>query len=488
MQSEPVTENSAGGERRFHGRVRITPLQQLLKIDPSNRPQIYAEIYEGANFSDLSYWLGICFSAGIATFGLIQDSPAVIIGAMLISPLMSPIMATGLGLAVGDLYLALKAILNLLASVVVAVGLSATIVWLLPFHSPTAEILSRTDPTLLDLGIALFSGLAGSVAMGRRTSDGMMALPGVAIAVALMPPLCSIGFGVGSGLNVAIMSGAGLLFLTNLVAIISSAFAMLIGMNAPELAEQMKLSRESETFGRRLTQGHAGRILTHTGNLGWRILCLALGLCAVAIPLKSAFVQLTEEAAARSTVQSVVKSLLPPGALVSQQVEVGRHNIAVNLFSTKDVSEAAQKKAQRTIEDRSGKPTQLTVSSVASQSELAEMMDRITATPPPAPAPPPAPPTIESIQAELLKRMTPIVSSVWPTEVPLASFGVEVTSSGVTVDAQYEAAHDLTPVALGLITRELQAQAKLPNLVLSAKRVSVPRGAVDAGRRSRSVR
>jgi hypothetical protein len=84
--------------------------------------------------------------------------------------------------------------------------------------------------------------------------------------------------------------------------------------------------------------------------------------------------------------------------------------------------------------------------------------------------------------------MTPIVSSVWPTEVPLASFGVEVTSSGVTVDAQYEAAHDLTPVALGLITRELQAQAKLPNLVLSAKRVSVPRGAVDAGRRSRSVR
>ena len=122
-----------------------------------------AQVYEGTELSRLSYWLGIVFSAGIATFGLIQDSPAVIIGAMLISPLMGPIMATGLGLALGDFYLALKAISNLLASITVSVALSAAIVWLLPFHSATGEILSRTDPTLLDLGIAIFCGLAGSV-------------------------------------------------------------------------------------------------------------------------------------------------------------------------------------------------------------------------------------------------------------------------------------------------------------------------------------
>jgi uncharacterized hydrophobic protein (TIGR00271 family) len=85
---------------------------------------------------------------------LVESSPAVIIGAMLISPLMGPIMATGLALAVGDLYLGIKAVLNLLASVTVSVAFSGFLVWLLPFHSATSEIVARTNPNLLDLGIA----------------------------------------------------------------------------------------------------------------------------------------------------------------------------------------------------------------------------------------------------------------------------------------------------------------------------------------------
>ena len=171
----------------------------------------------------------------------------------------------------GDFYLALKAILNLLASVAVAVGLSAAIVWLLPFHSATTEILSRTDPTLLDLGIAIFCGLAGSVGVGRAGEAGLAALPGVAIAVALMPPLCSVGFGVGSGLNMRIIGGAGLLFLTNLVAIIASAFAvfLLIGMNAAEIAEQADKSRGSEFAVVRPEARDAWRVcLQHAGGAG----------------------------------------------------------------------------------------------------------------------------------------------------------------------------------------------------------------------------
>ena len=165
-----------------------------------------------------------------------ESSPAVIIGAMLISPLMGPIMATGLALAVGDLYLGIKAVLNLSVSVTVSVAFSGFLVWLLPFHSATSEIISRTNPNLLDLGIALFSGLAGSIVVCRGGGDGVTALPGVAIAVALMPPLCVMGFGLGSGVNLEIMGGAGLLFLTNLVAIVASAFVvfLLVGMGAPE--------------------------------------------------------------------------------------------------------------------------------------------------------------------------------------------------------------------------------------------------------------
>lgn len=468
---------------------RSTRLQQWLKIDPRNRQTVYAQVYGGADLLSLSYWLGIVFSAGIATFGLIQDSPAVIIGAMLISPLMGPIMATGLGLAVGDLYLALKAILNLVASVTVAVGLSASIVSLLPFHSATSEILARTSPTLLDLGIALFSGLAGSVVVGRAGGDGLTALPGVAIAVALMPPLCSVGFGFGSGLNTRIISGAGLLFLTNLVAIIVAAFAvfLLIGMNAEELGDQMERCREDEFLAKRLTEGRAQRVFTHKGGLGWRILVLMLLLGAIAIPLKRAFVQLTEEAAARSTVQEVVKGLLPPGALVSQQVAVGRKNVSVRLFSTQEVPAEKQRQAQEAIEKRSGRTTQLTVSSVASQGQLAEMMDRLAATPaPPAPIAPPAPPSLEEVRAGLVARVTPVLAAVWPAEAPIASSDVALSAAGVTLQVRYEGKRDLSPIALGLITKELQERLGVPTLALEARRVAAARKVArsrGAGRR-----
>ena len=473
--SHETTRRGPPGEDR--GESKTTRLQKWLKIDPQNRPRVYAQVYQGTELSSLSYWLGIVFSAGIATFGLIQDSPAVIIGAMLISPLMGPIMATGLGLALGDFYLALKAMFNLIASIAVSVALSAGIVWLLPFHSATNEILSRTNPTLLDLGIAIFCGLAGSVGVGRAGASGLAALPGVAIAVALMPPLCSVGFGVGSGLNTRIMGGAGLLFLTNLVAIISSAFAvfLLVGLNASELSEQMKQSREGEFFARRLGNGRAGRALSHSGNLGWRILIVAVLLGAIAIPLKNAFVQLTEEAAARSAVQQVVKNLLPSGALVSQQVEVGRHHIAVRLFSTQAVPEEKQRQAQQAIQQKSGRPTELSVLSVASQSDLAELEGRLSAasaTPPPPVAAKPL--SIDDERTELLKRITPVLSAIWPPEAPLTGFDLDLSASAITLDARYQSERDLTPIALGLITEQLQQQLSLPELTLKAHRAAVP--------------
>lgn len=91
---------------------------------------------------------------------------------------MGPIMATGLGLAAGDLYLTLKVVAKLQTSITVATAVSAALVWVLPFHSPTTEVLSRTNPTLLNLGIALLSGIAGSVAVGRAAgnTDGVTTL------------------------------------------------------------------------------------------------------------------------------------------------------------------------------------------------------------------------------------------------------------------------------------------------------------------------
>ena len=138
------------------------------------------------------------FSAGIATLGLALNSPAVIIGAMLISPLMGPILASGLALATGDFVLGTRAVVNLALSCLAAIAFAVLLVALLPFKEVTAEIAARTQPNTLDLVIALFSGAVGSIAVCKEVKGVVTSIPGVAIAVALMPPLCVVGYGIGS--------------------------------------------------------------------------------------------------------------------------------------------------------------------------------------------------------------------------------------------------------------------------------------------------
>ncbi len=452
-----------------------TRLQRWLKIAPKQKPKVYAQIFDGADISSLNYWFEIVFSAGIAALGLVLNSPAVIIGAMLISPLMGPIMAAGLALAAGDLYLAIKATANLTASISLAIGFSACIVWLLPFHSATSEILARTNPTLLDLGVALFSGLAGSVAVCRfGGGEAVTTLPGVAIAVALMPPLCTIGFGLGSGANTRIMGGAGLLFLTNLVAIVASAFVvfLLTGMNAPAIRTEMEHSRKSELLARLPSQGLLSKALMNSGQLRWRILLLAILLGVIALPLRTAFMQVAGEAVTRNAVQEVVKGLLPPGTLVSQQVEVGREDVAVRLVSTRTVSKERIQEAEREIERRSGRRVELSVASIASQSELAELMQRLSAPPPPPPAPPE---TLEQIHNEVINRIKPILSEVWPAEVPIQNFDIAFSSTGTALSVQYQSDRELGKLSQDILTRELQEKLGAPDISLVAHRVSPPR-------------
>ena len=452
------------------------PLQKWLRIDDQQKPRAYEHIYAAAEMSSLSYWLEIVFSAGIAAFGLVLNSPAVIIGAMLISPLMGPIMAAGLALAAGDLYLAIKALANLAASISLAIAFSALIVWLLPFHSVTGEILARTNPTLLDLGVALFSGLAGSVAVCRfGGKEAVTTLPGVAIAVALMPPLCTMGFGLGSGFNTRIMGGAGLLFLTNLVAIVASAFAvfLLVGMDAPEVRTATVESREGELFARKLAQGRISRILISSGQLRWRVLMLAVLLGVIALPLRSAFMQVAGEAKARGAVQDVVKNMMPAGALVSQQVEVGRESVAVRLTSTRVVSQEKIQDAEREIERRSGRKAEMTVDSIASQSQLAQLMQRITMSSQPAAPPPPE--SLQDIRNAVVDRVKPILTGIWPLEAPLQDFDVAFTSSGIALNVRYASNQELGKIPLSMIVQQLQEKLSTPEITVNATRVRPPR-------------
>ena len=453
------------------GPLGRSQLQRWLRLDPQRKPQICSQIYNSAEFTSLNYWLEIIFSAGIATFGLVLNSPAVIIGAMLISPLMGPIMATGLSLAVGDLYLSIKAVGNLIASIALAICLSSLFVWLLPFHSVTAEILGRTKPNLLDLGIALFSGLAGSVAVSRSGgTGGVTTLPGVAIAVALMPPLCTMGFGLGSGANMRIMGGAGLLFLTNLVAIVASAFAVFlsIGMNSPEIRTQMKLSRKGEILAEKLSRSPLSPALLNGGQLRWRILILVVLLGAIAVPLRTALLQVAGEAVARGVVQEALNGLLPSRALVSQQVEVGQRDVLVRLVTTMNVADAKLRDAEAEIQHRSGRKTNITVASIASQSELQDLMQRLAAATPIEPEAAPVEKTLSQIRGQLMERVTPVLTATWPPQAPFKNFDLAFAANGIVLNVQYQSAGVLDPIAVDIITKDLREKLKAPGLAVNA--------------------
>ncbi len=458
--------------------------QQWFRINPSTRPEIFCAVYADADLSSATYWLGILLSAGIATFGLVENSPAVIIGAMIISPLMGPIMAAGLGLAAGDVYLAMKSLIKLIVSILMAVLLSGFLVWVLPFHSTTNEILERTNPTLLDLGIALLSGIAGSVAVNRvGGGDGTTTLPGVAIAVALMPPLCTVGFGVGIGWNSSIIGGAALLFLTNLVAIVFSAFLifLLAGMNSPTVRAGLMELRAEEGLAQRLGRGRMSRFFAEGTQLRWRAMLLVVLLAAIAFPLQKALRQLETEAVARDVTQQVIKELVPAQALVSQQTEVGSDSIAVRLVVTVVVPEAKRQQAEREIQHRSGRAANLTIDTVASQHELAQLMARLDSqrtevTPAVIAAlPQPAPKPLSETGDALRMRMQAALADVWPEGVTMVLFDVALTDAGPVVTVKYTAAKEIDPLALQLLQRALREKLASPKVVLQMRREELPR-------------
>lgn len=285
-------------------------LSRHLRVERDDKFAIYVNVATSATMRDATYWAEIILSAGIATLGLTLNSPAVIIGAMLISPLMGPIMAGGLALAAGDFILALRAVFNIVLSSLAAIAFSTILVALLPFREMTAEIASRTHPNTLDLVVALFSGAVGALAVCKSLRGVATSLPGVAIAVALMPPLCVTGYGVGVTLTVdraqgiAVLSGGGLLFVTNLIAITFSSMLvfLLLHIDSDEVREKIRewrgVDSEASTFQRRVDRFVPDQI-ERIGSLPARLALVAVLVAIVFVPLKRSFDALSAEIGAR---------------------------------------------------------------------------------------------------------------------------------------------------------------------------------------------
>ena len=185
-----------------------------------NETEFIKQISNGVTFSGTNLWV-LIFAIFIASLGLNVNSTAVIIGAMLISPLMGPIIGLGLSVGIDDFDLLKRSVRNYLLSTVISI-ITATIYFTLtPLSEAQSELLARTSPTLYDVLIAIFGGAAGILALSTKEKGNV--IPGVAIATALMPPLCTAGYGLAVG-EISFFLGALYLFFINTVFIALSTF------------------------------------------------------------------------------------------------------------------------------------------------------------------------------------------------------------------------------------------------------------------------
>jgi len=193
-------------------------------------------IDNGVVFRGTNLWI-LIFAIFVASLGLNVNSTAVIIGAMLISPLMGPIMGIGLGMGINDLVLLRKSIYNFLIATGVALTTSTIFFLLSPLNDAHSEILARTSPTIYDVLIAFFGGFAGIIATASKQKGNV--IPGVAIATALMPPLCTAGYGLAT-LQFGFFIGAFYLFIINTVFIALATFIMVRFLHFPYKHQQNK--------------------------------------------------------------------------------------------------------------------------------------------------------------------------------------------------------------------------------------------------------
>ena len=289
-------------------------------------------------------------SAGIAVLGLLLSSPAVVIGAMLISPLMGPIIGLGFGMAIMDGNEIRRTSMTLVAGILLAVLFTAMVVFFSPIKDITPEIAARTRPNLFDLLVALFSALAGAYAMIRGREGTIV---GVAIATALMPPLATVGFGLAT-LNSTVFFGALLLFVTNLmtIAIAAAVMARLYGFG-PKLT-----SRQS---------GMQAAIITGV-------------LLALAIPLGYALSQIAWEARAQRQTRDVLAQQFPGQAKIDQlDIDFSSEPLSVRAtILTPEFRTQAGKQGEAVLAKTLGRPVKLAldqfrVGTAAGEAEAAQL-------------------------------------------------------------------------------------------------------------------
>jgi uncharacterized hydrophobic protein (TIGR00271 family) len=499
-QAMPVTSQFAGRFRDWFA--------DHLGVDQGRKKLLYEDLSNAATLLDATYWLQILFAAGIATLGLVLNSPAVIIGAMLISPLMGPILSGGLALATGDILLGVRSIIALTLSCLLAIAFAVLLVALLPFKEMTGEIAARTQPTTLDLVVALFSGAIGSIATCKKVKGVVTSIPGVAIAVALMPPLCVVGYGVGYAFSVngsegmRVARGGGLLFLTNLVAITFTAMVVFIALHidTARVKEEIEAWRAEDAESARLrailSRLHISGAVRRIGSLPGRLLLIVVPILVILIPLAQSFNQLKSEIGRQQEENRIRRSAtalwqenfakLPDGQERSfiDQLSIGRLdgrvNLQLRLFTSKPLSEAEKKEYARLVAARLNRASDAVgvqlveipttageLGATARENKLIEV-----------------PPTVAQLQAAFLAGVESALKDLrLPSPAEVLDYQVTTAhDQPVRIDISYLSDHDIQQDAASLIQYDVQSRLGDPNAQILLNRIDNSAGPISFNR------
>lgn len=439
-------------------------LLRLLGNRVEGRSQVVVGMLRRDANESMSYWLQLVVSVGIATLGLVVGSAAVVIGAMLVAPLMGPIIALAMGLSTGSPFLVLRSAGRIVLSVALAVGGAAAITLLLPFHELNDEIAARTTPTVLDLLTAAFCALAGVYAALRPGSDTATTAAGTSIGISLVPPLCASGYGLGT-LAWPVAGGAALLFLTNLVAIVAVGTVAFVGcgFNRVDVAtlERDELSSQNDAPIARALARRLARLFESKAGPALRFFMPFALLAAVYVPLRQALDEVAWEVKVRRAVAEALAQ--EPGRVVQSKAQVGRHRVelvVVLLGKTHDAALTRERLARR-IRQVAGIQPSIEVLAIPDATAFAGLESTLL-TPHRSAPPPPLSEGAQIAQGTTAARVA--VSSVWPA----AAAGELLAVSAGREDGEalrVRVAHlgqPLGPVGLEALTKSLSERLSEP--------------------------
>lgn len=383
-------------------------------LTASDRDEARATIREGSR-ARADFYIMIGLAAVLAALGLLLNSPAVIIGAMLVAPLMSAIVGLGLGVVEGDTHLLGSAAWVTLTGTLLAIAISLLLGLMIPEATATPEIMARVRPSVLDLGVALASGAAGAYALCRKGVSAGLA--GVAIAAALVPPLATVGIGLALG-HADIAGGALLLFVTNLIAIAAAGGLVFLLLGFAPTSSQ----KEQRVVLRRGLSGTMALLAVVT---------VLLGILTV-----QALRSVRLDRAVRAAVTDQITVLLPNSELVDLTQtprEDGTLQLAVTVRSPQQPSYATVLALQREVATRIQRPVALQLNVIPTTRLDPLVPPTFTPTPTVTPTATPGPTAVPTASPTFTPSPTATATATaTATPTPTATATATVTASPTT--------------------------------------------------------